>query len=118
MVNTPASASLVVISKYKYVSRHLVKPQPHTSRAGARKVILDGRSLGTVASLATLTHPLELGKHTIRVRLRWFASKTLTFETQTAGPITFEFDIPKTAVSFLKLLFAPTRSISLMQFAR
>jgi hypothetical protein len=114
MDDFPNLATVVVVSQYAYVSRHWVKPDPKSSRAGAFEIFVDGRSIGYVPALATLTQDVGPGEHAIRARLRWYRSATLSFELARGESAIFAVTIPKTALSALKLVFLPLRSITLV----
>jgi hypothetical protein len=113
MDDFPNLATVVVVSQYAYVSRHWVKPDPKSARAGAFEIFVDGRSIGYVPALETLTQRIGPGKHTIRARLRWYRSAKLGFELAEGESATFVVTIPKTALTALKLLILPLRSIML-----
>lgn len=106
---------LVVNSVYRYESRHLLRPKLESYRAGAFRVVLDGKDEGFLPSLATRTFGVEPGTHQLRMKFHWYRSKKVTFEIGASQRIAFEVSIPRTLATALKLVFRPRRSLTLRQ---
>ena len=110
-----ASASLIVTSTYHYIPKRWRTPKDDSFRAGAFKIYLDGKKRGFVRALGSRSFQLEPGRHTLRLRLRWFTSPLVTFSTEADQTVRYAATIEQSLRSFVRLLFHPLRSIQVVR---
>jgi hypothetical protein len=109
---------LIVESRYKYDSRHLKKPKAESFRGGAFKVRVDGKDVGFLPTLEVRQYVIEEGFHTLQVRLRWYKSPMVRFKIGDSEAVSYAVSIPRTALTAVKLLLLPWRSVTLTSDAR
>ena len=102
-----------VNSAYHYLSVRLIKPKPESSGAGAFRIIVDGRFAGVVVAAGSKELPITPGKHSIRIRWRWYSSRKVLFDISPSESVVFTANIPKTFNSVLRLFFLPRSSLCL-----
>jgi hypothetical protein len=106
---------VTVTSRYPYVSRTLIRPRKNTSAAGAFKVYVDKRLVGVVPAMETRSYSVTAGTHVLRVRFRWFMSRSLKFDVPAGESIAVATTIQHTGRSFLRLIFRPFTAVELFR---
>jgi hypothetical protein len=91
----------------------LIKSKPESSGAGAFRIIVDGRFAGVVIAAGSKELPITPGKHSIRIRWRWYSSRKILFDISPSESVVFTANIPKTFKSWLRIFFLPRSSLSL-----
>jgi hypothetical protein len=107
MMAEPDASSVVVSSDYFWAGNN---------NAGNFRVYLDGRRAGNVAPRSREVFHLTAGRHSIRVGLWWFKSRTIEFDASSTPTSHFRVNAAsKTPKGYLSMVFRPLSSLSLVQ---